>query len=112
MDRMMGKILHRYGRQIRIQGKDKPVFAFLQPVTSQGENSARMGITPLGVEQTRQYVYIGPAEPGLAVEDILLMEDREYLVRRAEQIHGIDGPLYQWAMCEAKGEVDLWDTNG
>lgn len=111
MRRMVEKILRYYGREIRIQGKDESVIAFLQPVTGRGANMAQIDAGPLGVQQLRQYVYIGPVEPELAVEDVLEIKDREYLVRKAEQVSGMNGPAYQWAMCVAKGELDLWGTD-
>ena len=108
MRRMVEKILRYYGREIRIQGRDEPVIAFFQPVTGKGSNMAQINTGPLGMEQVKQYVYIGPVEPVLHAEDVLETDGAQYLVRRAEEIDGMNGPVYQWAMCVAKGEIDVW----
>lgn len=114
MRRMVEKILDRYGRPIQIRGHDTPVRAFLQPVTGHSQSMIRVTPSPLGMTQTEQFVYIGPLEPVLHTQDVLTMDGTQYLVCRAEQIGGLNGPAYQWGMCEKKGELDRWglDTNG
>lgn len=114
MRRMVEKILGRYGTPVYIQGHDTPVRAFLQPVTGHSQSMTRITPSPLGMTRTGQYVYIGPLEPALHAQDVLTVDQAQYLVCRAEKIGGINGPAYQWGMCEKKGGPDRWglDTDG
>lgn len=107
---MVEKILLRYGKPIQVG--EQTVMGFLQPVTGKGANMAQVTAGAAGLEQRKQYVYIGPLEPALELDDVLESENRAYIVRRAERIDGIGGAVYQWAMCVEKGAEDTWGLNG
>ena len=113
MEKML-RTLSRYGRQIALPKKGLSVQGFLQPVTGKGTNMAHVEASPLGVQQHRQYVYIGPVEPELKMDDVLQVDGMRYLVRRAERIAMGQSVAYQWAMCVARGGDDQWgmDTSG
>jgi len=110
--RMVEKILSGYGSEIRIQRLGTVVFGFLQPVRGKGQNMVLKEVGPLGQVLPGQYVYIGPAEPEVLEDDILELEGRAYVVRRAEQVSGAGGPAYQWGMCVQRGGGDAWGSSG
>lgn len=114
MRRMLEKILCCYGREVEIrgQGENSTVRAFLQPVTGRGENMIRIGNTPLGAQEKGQFLYIGPVSPELEEGDSLYCPEGEFLVRRCEIVHGTGGPAYRWGMCVRKGAEDTWGLNG
>ena len=114
MRRMVEKILRCYGREIQVTSGSETVAvcAFLQPVTGRGQNMSQIGLGPLCTEAPGQYVYIGPVEPEIAAGDVLALDGKEYILRRAERIDGMNGPAYRWGMCVEKGAEDTWGLNG
>ena len=109
---MVEKILGCYGQEIRIQGLDRAVFGFLQSVRGKGQQLVLKDVGPLGLEQTGQYVYIGPVEPELQEGDILEAAGKGYVVRRCEKVWATGGAVYQWGMCVERGGSDTWGSNG
>lgn len=114
MRQTVEKFLRQYGSDIQIRSGEQTVQvrAFLQPVTGRGQNMAQVSVSPLGREAAGQYIYIGPLEPALMLDDVLEVEGREYILRRTEQITGINGPVYRWGMCVEKGAEDTWGLSG
>lgn len=110
MRRMVEKILNCYGREVTVtaNGETAAVFAFLQPVTGRGENMGKHSVSPLGTEHSGRYVFIGPVEPKLGVDDEVAADGRTFILRRVEIMDGMNGPAYQWAMCVEKGAQDDW----
>lgn len=88
------------------------VRGFLQPVTGRGQNMSQINAGPLGTELPGQYIYIGPVIPEVTAEDVLRLDGKEYIMRRAEKIDGMNGPAYQWGMCVEKGAEDTWGLSG
>lgn len=109
---MVEKILNCYGSEILIRRLGTAVPGFLQPVRGKGQNMVRKEVGPLGMTQPEQYVFIGPVEPELQVDDILELEGRCYVLRRAERVGGTGEAAYQWGMCVQRGGVDTWGSSG
>ena len=47
-------------------------------------------------------------EPVVEKGDILEVNSKRYLLRRAEVIHDRKGPLYRWGLCVERGGDDEW----
>lgn len=109
MRRMVEKLLRQHGTQIRVEGQT--VYALFQSVTGRLERLAERTPGVLGVQSGKRYVYIGPLEPRLREDQVLTVEDRDYLVRSVHRIAGSDGPVYTWAMCVEKGREETWSTD-
>lgn len=110
MQRMIEKILNYYGRDMVISraGEEFPVRGFLQVVTGTAKQKTQVEVCPLGTVKQGRYVYIGPLEPRLQMEDTLMLDGTVYIVRQAENVSG----AYVWAMCVEKGSEDAWGVNG
>ena len=106
MRRMIGKILKCYG--VSATGEGHPVRIFFQPSGSKSWQSMDPIVTPLGRIPGGQYLYIGPAEQEVRLEDTVVVGTGEYVVRRAEAYEDDQGPVYWWALCVKKGGADTW----
>lgn len=114
MTRMVEHMMALYGRSITVcrDGKREIVKGFFQPQTGKEERLAVHQVGPLGRENSKRFVYIGPAEPVLEVGDRLEVEGKTYLVRNVQEIWGDGQVCYCWAMCVASGGEDVWGSNG
>lgn len=103
-----------HGRDLTlIRGEERfSLRGFLQPVTGKVERLAMVKMEPLGEESRDRFIYIGPAEPEAAQDDMILSGGREYRVRSAQVIWGNGEPVYCWAMCVEKGSEDNWGSSG
>lgn len=108
MRKMVEKLLRQHGMEIRVN--ECTVRALFQPVTGKLERLAERVPGPLGVQNAKRWIYIGPVEPELREDQQIRVEDRSYLVRSAQQITGNNGPAYTWAMCVEKGRDVPWST--
>lgn len=107
---MVSKILQSYGSPLvlRKTETDHEIRAFFQPVRSKSWQYLEGDYSPLGEIPRGQYVYIGPVEPRADEGDTLMVEGREYWLRRSELILDRNGPVYCWGMCVEKGGEDNW----
>ena len=110
MRKMISKILKQYGSAMKLQKIDGTyeIRAFFQSVRSKSWQYLEGDYSPLGEIPRGQYVYIGPVDPQAEAGDTLTVEEKEYWIRRCEQILDAQGPVYCWGMCVEKGGEDTW----
>jgi hypothetical protein len=110
MKRLLNQVMGRWGSTVTLQrgGQEISYKAFLQETGSRNWQNMEKVFTPLGEVPRGQYLYLGPAEPKLQVEDVLLLDDRIFAVRRAETVYYADAPIYCWGLCVEKGGKDTW----
>ena len=107
---MVDKILKTYGTAVKLsQGEASyDIFAFFQPFRSKSWQYLEGNYSPLGEIPRGQYVYIGPVEPEAEEGDTLMVDGKQYWLRRTELIRDGNGPVYCWGMCVEKGGEDNW----
>ena len=110
MVQMVTKILNTYGTQVTLnhRGLVSDIRAFFQPVRSKSWQYLEGEYSPLGEIPRGQYVYIGPVKPTATAGDTLTVGDKQYWLRRCEEIFDADGPVYRWGICVEKGGEDTW----
>ena len=106
MRRMIDKILGYYGVPATVRGNSVKIF--FQPSGSKSWQSMEPIVGPLGRLPGGQYLYIGPAQQEIGVDDKVCVGGSEYLVRRAEAYQDGSGPVYRWALCVKKGGAEEW----
>ncbi len=112
MREKVDKILLQYGQEVTLRSGDttKTVRCFFQPVNFTSwlriENSAM----PLGENSRGRYTYIGQADVPVKEGDVLVVGDREYLMRRVDPYYYHREVVYLWALCVEKGGDDTWKT--
>jgi len=112
MRRMVSNILRQYGTRLTITGQAgiREVRGFFQPVRSKSWQSMVNLATPLGEVFRGQYVYIGPVDVTVSEGDLLTLGGKSYFLRRVEQYHYGDEPVYTWGLCVEKGVNDTWGS--
>ena len=110
MQKMVSKILSAYGSElVLVHGEESlDIRAFFQPVRSKSWQYLEGDYSPLGEIPRGQYVYIGPAEPKAEAGDTVIVEGKEYWLRRSELISDQKGSVYCWGLCVEKGGEDNW----
>lgn len=108
MERMIGKILRTHGRRVRLlrDAAQEELRGFLEADTGRIDRLMQLHPGPLGLENRRRYVWIGPADRPLREDDELLADGKSYLVRSAQTVYAGEKPAYVWAMCVEKGETE------
>ena len=101
--------MDRYGTDMLWQQgeENRRIRAFFQPVTSRSWQKLKREVFPLGQVPTGMYVYIGPEGIRIQEGDFLTVGDREYILRRTEEICCQEGPLYRWGLCARKGREEV-----
>lgn len=64
--------------------------------------------TPIGEVSQGQYVYIGPGDVAVTEGDMLQVEERCFVFRRAEPYEYGGSTIYRWGLCVEKGASDAW----
>ncbi len=101
MKRTLSDLTARYGRTVR-RGQAE-FSAFLNPVTHTSRENLRRAGCDLGEVPAGVYVYIGPLEPMLEVDDTVTADGEDFLVRRAETLLLGGTALYRWGLLTKVG---------
>lgn len=106
MRRVIEDLLQRFGVDALVN--DIPTKIFLQFSNSKSWDSMNPIITPVGQIPGGQYLYIGPVDVEIAVDDEVWVQNTGYIIRRAEVYQTHEGPIYRWALCALKGGEIGW----
>lgn len=112
MRQMIHGILRQYGTDLTLTSGDtvRTIRGFFRAVNSKSWQSMESEATLLGEITRGQYAYIGPADGGVKEGDTMTLDDRAYLVRRAEYYYFENQAIYQWGLCVEKGVNDTWGS--
>ena len=102
MKRWGTALIYRRGK------KEIPVRGFLQYVDSRSWQTMQKELSLLGEIPVGWYLYIGPPTPKPERGDTLVMGEKSYQLRRAEQAMLRDTPLYSWGLCVEEGSERDW----
>lgn len=107
---MVEKMIRTWGTRITVhhQGVATQTKGMFMPTTSRSWQNMENVYTELGETPRGQYNYIGAMEPVAEKGDILEVNNKRYLLRRAEVVYDRKGPLYRWGLCVEKGGDDEW----
>ena len=107
------KTLARWGTDMVLQhrGESFSLRGLLYYSGSKSWRNMERDFSVLGRIPGGQYVYIGPAQPAAAVGDTLILGEKAYELRRAEQFYFGNVPMYCWGLCAEKGGVPIWETH-
>lgn len=105
--KLMTRLIRRYGTPIlHYSGTQVTAyFAIFQPVTSRSWQNMERMIPTVGEIPRGQYLYIGPVSEELKNGDRLRMDNRNYIVRRADRLHFKEEALFVWGLC-VEGGID------
>lgn len=109
----INKMLTTYGSSVYLWGQDgwkTPLFkAFLQPLRYKNKLYQQGSHTPLGVNKNNVYLYIGPSTHDLTKLDntyrIIDIENKKYIIDRAEKITVQNSVVYIWAVIRQTTEA-------
>lgn len=112
MKRMVAGILSQYGSTARLirDGTDTTVTGIFQPVQAKGWQNYTKELTPLGLAEKGQYLFIASGDELLQEGDCLEIGERQYLLRRTAQWYYGEEAIYSWALCVEKGGEDSWGS--
>ena len=104
------KILKRYGTELRLKhGQQEESFrGFLQPSRSKSLQNLQKEFSPLGQVPDGMYVLLAPAHLEAECDDVVVLGNKCYELRRVEKVMYGDKVLYIWALCREKGGEDTW----
>ena len=109
----INKMLTTYGSSVYLCGQDgwkTPLFkAFIQPLRYKNKLYQQGSYTPLGVNKNNVYLYIGPSAHDLTKLDntyrIIDIENKKYIIDRAEKITVRNSVVYIWAVIRQTTEA-------
>lgn len=105
MKELIARLISTYGNQMQITtGKVRHnVTAFLQLVTSKSWQNMERMIPTVGEIPRGQFLYLGPPELMLCGYDTILMDERQFIVRRADAILYRSERIFVWGLCVEGG---------
>ena len=104
-------MFEKYGQEVTVKTDDgwsSPIFgAFIQPLRYKNKMYLYGVNTEIGYNSQGYYLYIGPPEHDLTVnEDALIIDgDIKYQIDRAEKIKFGEEVLYVWAVVRTVVEI-------
>lgn len=107
---MVEKMIRNWGTDVTVYHRGVPSTAkgVFVSTTSRSWQNMQNVFTELGETPRGQYNYIGAMEPVAEKGDILEVNNKRYLLRRAEVVYDRKGPLYRWGLCVERGGDDEW----
>ena len=114
MDRLMDGALARYGVDAVLHSASgsRAVKVFFHSISSSAWQNVDRQFCALGEVPRGRYLCVMPADADAAVEDILTVHGKNYLLRRVERMYSFTGAVYCWGICVEKGSEDQWGLNG
>lgn len=112
MRKTVEKLLRRYGSRITLRrgSADRVFSGVLSHTGSRSWQNMENVYSPLGEIPRGQYGLLAPIEPELAEGDTLILDGKEYLIRRLELERWKGKLVCQWGLCVEKGGEDLWGS--
>lgn len=109
MKKLVDKIFRRYGVPITVQGTSgvSTVRGFVQHTATSARKHLLPEYTPLGELPQGHYLMLLPLYSA-KVGQLLMYNGRWYIVRRVERVWLGNIAVYDWCLCEERGEADAW----
>ncbi len=109
MKKLVDKIFYRYGVPITVeQGTStNTVRGFVQHTATSARRHLLPEYTPLGQVPQGHYLMLLPLNE-TSVGKELMYNGRWYIVRRLERVWLGKEAIYDWCLCEERGEFDQW----
>lgn len=112
MKEIIERLINQYGNKVTLATYSATTSGrmFLQLVTSKSwQNMERM--IPTGGEVPRgQFLFIATVDTPIRNADTILMDDRVFVVRRADYVLFRGERLFIWGLCVEGGVNDPWVT--
>lgn len=109
MEKLVGKVFRRYGVPITVQGSTESytVYGFVQHTATSARRHLLPEYTPLGQVPQGHYLMLLPLYQA-NVGQMLMFNGKWYITRRVERVWLGKKPVYDWCLCEERGEADQW----
>lgn len=112
MKELIDRLIREYGNDVMLASNGAVTVRkmFLQLVTSKSwQNMERM--FPTGGEVPRgQFLFIATLDTPIEGSDTILMDDRVFIVRRADRVVFHNERLFIWGLAVEGGRTDPWVT--
>lgn len=110
MQKWMDRIFGRYGMDGTVHNADgiQRVKVFFESVNSKSWQNMQSRYHALGQLPRGQYICRFPKGTAVQAGDTLRVSGTAYLVCRVEDMTGLGGMGYRWALCTKKGSGDAW----
>ena len=109
MKKLVEKIFRRYGTPLSLQiaGGTETVYGFVQHTATSARKHLLPVYTPLGELPHGHYLMLLPVSRA-SVGQLLMYNGKWHIVRRIEQVYVGSKAIYDWCLCEKRGEADTW----
>ena len=109
MKKLVDKIFRRYGVPILLQTTEgtETLYGFVQHTATSARKYLLPEYTPLGELPQGHYLILLPLYSA-KVGQLLMHDGRWHIVRRIERIYVGSRAIYDWCLCEKRGEADTW----
>lgn len=112
MKALIDRLIERYGTPVRAytEGKYDYFRGFFQLVTSKSWQNMERMFPACGEVARGQFLLIAPPGAALKPTSVLLIDGKDYIVRRADYILYGSKRLFIWALCVEGGGDDTWSA--
>lgn len=109
MKKLVDKILRRYGTELKVQTNSgtETLYGLVQHTATSARKYLIPEYTPLGELPQAHYVILLPAYEA-RLGQMIMYNGRWQIVRRVERVWLGKTVLYDWCLCETRGEADEW----
>lgn len=109
MKKLVDKIFRRYGVPILLQGTGgtETLYGFVQHTATSARRHLLPEYTPLGELPQGHYLMLLPLYSS-RVGQLLMYDGKWHIVRRVERVWLGRTAIYDWCLCEERGEADTW----
>ena len=109
MQELVNKIFRRYGVPIIVETSTstRTIRGFVQHTATSARRHLLPEYTPLGEIPQGHYLMLLPLYEA-HVGELLMYSGKWYIVRRVERVWLGNTAVYDWCLCEERGERDQW----
>ncbi|MBO2527029.1 MAG: hypothetical protein CW335_02475 [Clostridiales bacterium] len=112
MKDLIARLINEYGSDatVSVGGAITTTKMFFQLVTSKSWQNMERMICSGGEIPRGQFLFIAPPEIGIHGADLVTLDGRNFIVRRADAIIYRNERLFIWGLCVEGGGADPWLT--
>lgn len=109
MKKLVDKIFRRYGTELQVQAASGTytLYGFVQHAATSARKYVLPEYTPLGELPQGHYLILLPAYEA-RLGQLIMYNGRWQIVRRVERVWFGKTAIYDWCLCEERGEADAW----
>lgn len=103
-------VFSRYGTAMTNARSKESFRGFLQPYRTRARDGIQAEYVLQGKITGGRWILIAPVQAALSENDVVILQQRRYCIRRIEPVFAGDTAAYLWGICTEEGSTQSWGS--